>query len=85
MHINSYFVATDTAHLSRYKYLQLIKDSKKGHMNDYSHKMISSVSRSQNKYSKYVESNIQCNYRGLSSFNVTKILYISYFSTHSIT
>ena len=61
MHIKRRKASMDQSHLSRYKELQQIKAAKKGLLNDYSHKMISSVSRLQDKSSEVVESNIQRN------------------------
>ena len=60
--------------------LQQIKAAKKGLLNDYSQKMISSVSRLQDNSSEVVESNIQRNSRGLYSSNTTAIYDSSYFS-----
>ena len=57
--------------LSIYKELQKIKTSNKGLLNDYSPKMISSISRLQDNSSEVVESNIQRNSRGTYSSNIT--------------
>ena len=65
MHINICKASIDQAYLSRYKELQKIKDAKKGLLNDYSQKMISSISRLQDKSSEVVESKIQRNSRGM--------------------
>ena len=73
MHIKRCTASIDKAHLSRYKELQQIKVAKKGLLNDYSHKMISSISRLQDKSSEVVESNIQRNSRGLFLSNTTAI------------
>ena len=67
MHIKRCTASIDQAHLSRYKELQKIKAAKKELLNDYSQKMISSISRLQDKSSEVVESNIQRNSRGLYS------------------
>ena len=77
MHIKRCTTSIDQAHISRYKDLQLIKASKKGLLNDYSQKMISSVSRLHDKSSEFVESNIQRNSRGLYLSNTTAIYYSS--------
>ena len=61
MHINRYTDSIDQAYLSRYKELQKIKAAKKGLRNDYSRKMISSISRLQDKSSEIVESDIKRN------------------------
>ena len=53
--------------------MQQIKASKKGLLNDYSQKIISSISRLQDKSSEFVESNIQRNSRGLYLSNTTAI------------
>ena len=45
MHIKRCTASIDKAHISRYKELQQIKAAKKGLLNDYSQKMISSISR----------------------------------------
>ena len=65
MHINICRASIDQDYLSRYKQLQKIKAAKKGLLNDYSQKMISSISRLQDKSSEVVESNIRCNSRGM--------------------
>ena len=65
MHIKRCTASIDQAHLSRYKELHKIKATKKGLLNDYSQKMISSISRLQDKSSEFFESNIQRNSRGL--------------------
>ena len=57
----------DQAYLSRYKDLQQIKAAKKGLINDYSQKMISSISHLQDKSSEVAESDIQRNSRGMYS------------------
>ena len=49
MHIKRYTASIDQSHISRYKELQKIKAAKKGILNDYSQKMISSISRLQKK------------------------------------
>ena len=59
MHIKRCTASIDQAHISKYKELQKIKAAKKGLLNDYSQKMISSISRLQVKLSEVVESNIQ--------------------------
>ena len=51
MHIKQCTASTHQAHISRYKDLQQIKASKKGLLNDYSQKMISSISCLQDKSS----------------------------------
>ena len=73
MHIKQCTDSIDKARISRYKELQQIKAAKKGLLNDYSHKMISSISRLQDKSSEVVESNIQRNSRGLFLSNTTAI------------
>ena len=73
MHIKRCTASIDQAHISRYKELQQIKAAKKGLINDYSHKMISSISRLQDKSSEVFESNIQRNSRGLFLSNTTAI------------
>ena len=70
------FASIDQYHLSGYKDLQLIKYSKKGLINDYSQKMISSISCLHNKSSEFVDSNIQRNTKGMSSSNITATSYI---------
>ena len=80
MHINRCTASIDQAYLSIDKELQQIKSSKKGLLNDYSQKMITSVSLLQDKSSEVVESNIQRNSRGLYSSNTTAIYDSSYFS-----
>ena len=71
LHINSCFSDIDQSHLSIYKNIQLIKSSKRIIINDYLQKSISSVSRLQDKSSEVVDSNIQINYRGMYSSNLT--------------
>ena len=51
MHIKRCTASIDQAHISRYKELQQIKAAQKGLLNDYSQKMISSISRLQDKSS----------------------------------
>ena len=67
MHIKIFTASIDQDYLSRYKELQKIKAANKGLLNDYSQKMISSISRLQDKSSEVVESNIQRKSRGLYS------------------
>ena len=81
MHIKRCTASIDQAYLSRYKQLQKIIAAKKGLLNDYSQKMISSVSRLQDKSSEVVESNIQRNPRGMYSSNITAIYDLSSCST----
>ena len=64
---------SNQAYLSRYKELEQIKAANKGLLNDYSQKMISSISSLQDKLSEVVESNIQRNSRSLYSSNTTAI------------
>ena len=85
MHINRYRASIDKAHLSRYKDLKQIKDSREGILNDYSQKVISSISRLQDISSEVVESNIQRNYRDVSSSNLTARYNTSYFSINCST
>ena len=73
MHIKRCIALIDQAHISRYKELQQIKSAKKGLLNDYSQKMISSISRLQDKSSKVVEYNIQCNSRIIFLSNTNAI------------
>ena len=73
MHIKRCTASIYQAHISRYKELQQIKAAKKGLLNDYSQKMIFSISRLQYKSSEVVESNIQSNSRGLYLSNTTAI------------
>ena len=63
----------DQAHISIYKELQQTKAAKKGLLNDYSQKMICSISRLQDKSSEVVESNVQRNPRGMLLSNTTAI------------
>ena len=65
MHINRCLATIDQAHISRYKKLLKNKIAKKSLINDYSQKMISSISRLQDKSSEVVESNIQRSLRSL--------------------
>ena len=81
MHIDRCMASIDQSHLSRYKVLQTIKAAKKGLLNDYLHKMISSISRLQDKSSYVVQSNIQRNSRGMYSSNLTAAYDTSSFST----
>ena len=71
MHIKRFTASIDKDCISRYKELQQIKAAKKGLLNYYSQKMISSRSRLQDKSSEVVESNIQRNSRGLYLSNNT--------------
>ena len=80
MHIDRCMASIDQSHLSRYKVLQTIKAAKKGLLNDYLHKMISSISRLQDKSSYVVQSNIQRNSRGMYSSNLTAAYDTSSFS-----
>ena len=81
IHIKRYTASIDQVYLSRYKQLQQIKTSNKGLLNDYSQKMISSVSRLQDKSSEVVELYIQRNSRGMHSSNITVISDTSSFIT----
>ena len=81
MHIKRYRASVNQSHLSRYKDLQQIKAAKKGLLNDYSQNMISSISTLQDKSSEVVESNIQRNYMGISSSNITATSDTSSFGT----
>ena len=65
MHIKRCTASIDQHYLSKYKELQQIKSAKKGLLNDYSQKTISSISRLQDKSSEVVESNIQRNSRSM--------------------
>ena len=71
MYIKWCTASTNQAHISRYKELQQIKAAKKGLLNDYSQKMISSISRLQDNLSEVVESNIERNSRGMFLSNTT--------------
>ena len=73
MHIKRWTASIDQDYLSRYKELQQIKAAKKGLLNDYSQKMISSISHLQDMSSEVVESNIQRNWRGMYSSNTNAI------------
>ena len=73
IHIKRYTASTDQAYISRYKELQQIKAAKKGLINDYSQKMISPISRLQDKSSEVVESNTQRNSRGMYLSSTTAI------------
>ena len=73
MRIKRCTASTYQSHISRYKELQQIKAAKKGLLNDYSQKMIYSISRLQDKSSEVVESNIQRKSRGLFLSNTTAI------------
>ena len=67
MYIRIFFHAIEQAHISIYKDLQLIKYAKRGLINSYLHKMISSISPLQDDSSEVVELNIKRNSRGMSS------------------
>ena len=54
MHKKRCTSSIDQAYLSRYKELHKIKAAKKGRLNDYSQKMIYSISRLQDKSSEKV-------------------------------
>ena len=82
MHINLCTASINQSHISRYKELQQIIAAKKGLLNDYSQKMISSISRLQDKSSEAVESNIQRNSRSLLLSNNTAV-YDSYSTSKS--
>ena len=58
VHIKRCMASNDQSYLSRYKELQQIKAAKKVLLNDYSQKIISSISCLQDKSSEAVESNI---------------------------
>ena len=73
--------SNDQSYLSRYKELHQNKSAKKGLLNNYSQKMISSISRLQDKSSEVVESNIQQKSRGLYSSNTIAIYDTSSFNT----
>ena len=81
MHIKICTASTDRNYLSRYKELHQIKATKKGILNDYSQKMISSISCLQDKSSEIVESNIQRNSKGMYSSNITATSDTPSFST----
>ena len=78
MHIKLCTASIYQDHLSRYKEIHQIKAAKKGLLKYYSQKMISSISRLQDKSSEVVESNIQRKSRGLYLSNITAIYYSSY-------
>ena len=59
IHLKILTASIDPDYLSRYKELNQIKAAKKGILNDYSQKLISSISRLQDKSSEVVDSNIQ--------------------------
>ena len=73
MHIKKCTASIDQSHISRYKEWQKIKAANKGLLNDYSQKMISSISSLQDNSSEVVESNIQRNSRGLYLSKTTAI------------
>ena len=81
MHINRCTASIYQAYSSRYKELQKTKAAKKGLLNEYSQKMISSISRLQDESLEVDESNIQRKSRGLYSSNTTAIYDTEYFST----
>ena len=81
MHIKIFTASINQAYLSIYKDLHQIKAANKGLLNDYPQKMISSISRLQDKSSEFVESNIQRNSKGIYSSNITEIYDTSSFST----
>ena len=81
MHINRCRDSIGQDYLSIYKELQKIKAAKKFLLNDYSQKMISSISRLQDKSSEVVGSNIQRNSRGMYSSDITATSDTSSFST----
>ena len=81
MHIKRFRNSIDQAHLSIYKDLHIIKCAKKSHLNDYSHKMISSISRLQDKSSEVAESNIQYKSSIIYSWNLTATSDTLSFST----
>ena len=80
MHIKRCTASIDQAHISRYNELQQIKAAKKGLLNDYSRKIISSISPLQDNSSEIVESNIQRNSRGMFLSNTTAIYDSSFIS-----
>ena len=61
IHIKRFTASIYQAYSSRYKEIQKIKAAKKGLINDDSQKMISSISRLQDKLSEVIESSIQRN------------------------
>ena len=77
MHIKCCFGVIDKYHLSINLKLQHFKAAKKGPINDYYQKMISSISCSQGKISEVIKFNIQRNYRGifLSNLNLMSGTY----------
>ena len=75
MHINRFRYPIDKKHLSWYKYLQLIKSDNNSLIDDYSHKIISSVLRLQDNSWEAVESNIERNSRSMSSSNINATYY----------
>ena len=81
MHIKRLQTSVYQPRLSIYKDLQIIKAVKKGLLNDYLQKMISSVSCLQDKSLEVVESNLQHNSRGMSSSDLTATSDKSPFST----
>ena len=85
MHIKICMDSIYQDNLSRYKELKLIKDDNRGLLNDYSQKMIYSISRLQDKSSKIVESNIQHKSKVLSSSNLTVTSDTSPFITNCST
>ena len=68
-------------HRMIYKDLQLIKDDNMGLLNDFLQKKISSISGLQDKLSAVVDSDIQRDYRAMSSSNLTATTDTSSFST----
>ena len=71
MHIKIYRSSIDQDLLSRYRDLKKTKDAKKGLINNYYQKNIFSISHFQDKSSEVVDSDIQRNFRGISSSNLT--------------
>ena len=77
MHIEIFSSHIYQDHLSRYNYQYLIKASNMGLINDYSRKMIYSISVLQDTSSEVVESNIKRNSSDVSSSNITATSDIS--------
>ena len=83
MHIKRFTASIDQYYLSIYKELQQIKSAKKGLLNDYSQKIISFISRLQDKSSEFL-SQISSVTKGVCTHKIPLQYMINHISAQSV-
>ena len=83
MHIKSFYVPMDKAHITRYQELQHLKQAGKGVILDYSEKIKSSIESLHNKSYDAIKSTIHNSSKSITSSNDTNLSEISGFGSAS--